>query len=56
MLLAVYLLGLLLFRRWCGLLTPEQAVAVSVLQAVLMLTIICALLNPSPTEVDHETE
>lgn len=44
-LLATYLLALLLFWRWCDVLTLEQAVAVSLLQAVLVLAVICALLR-----------
>lgn len=55
-LIALYLLALLLFRRWCDVLTLEQAVAISLLQAVLILTVICAFFKPHPSEVDHEIE
>ncbi|GAA3995376.1 hypothetical protein GCM10022631_02010 [Deinococcus rubellus] len=56
LLLAAYLLGLLVFRQCCDLLTFEQAIAVSVLQAVLMLAVVCAFFKPHSTEVDHEIE
>ena len=55
-LIAADLLGLLLFRRYCDLLTPEQAVAVAVLQAVLVMTVVCAFFKSPPTEVNHEIE
>jgi len=45
LLCAAYLLGLLLFRRYGDGLTFEQAVAVSMLQAVLVLAVICAFFN-----------
>lgn len=45
-LLAGYLLSLLLFWLTCDHLTPEQAAAAVLLQAVLTLTAICALQHP----------
>ena len=55
-LIAADLLGLLVFRQYCDFLTPEQAIALSVLQAVLVMTVVCAFFKPYTTEVNHEIE
>ena len=55
-LLTAYLLGLVTFPQYCDFLTPEQALAVAVLQAVLVLMVVCAFFKSPTTEVNHEIE